>query len=118
MKKSLEELNQLKASFDDVVKAYKTELETKGSQPTDTEKMIYEMVSYVHQRINRFQDDFYSYAYEHSRGHIPPIQDAGKMKECLKAIGLSESYEVRTPVVYANNKNGVTAEVNFIPKKV
>ena len=39
--------------------------------------------------------------YKHvNNGHIPAIADAGTMKKVLKSLGLSDSFEVRTPSVY------------------
>jgi hypothetical protein len=35
-----------------------------------------------------------------SKGHLPPIADAGMMKKVLKSLGLEESYEVKAPTIY------------------
>jgi hypothetical protein len=118
MQTKLKELNELKASFEKLNEVYKTKMETKAAEPSDMEKMMYEMISYVHQRINRFQDDMYSYMYDHQKGHLPAIKDAGMMEDCLKKMGLGNSFEVRKPVIYANTKYGIVAEVPFAEKKV
>lgn len=113
MENKLKELNELKASFDKISDVYKQKMETKAAEPSEMEKMMYEMISYVHQRINRFQDDFYNYAYNHSLGHIPAIKDAGMMEECLKKMGLGNSFQVKKPVIYANTKNGLEVQLSY-----
>lgn len=37
---------------------------------------------------------------EHMKGHLPPILDAGKMEGAIKALGMSDSYEVKKVQVF------------------
>jgi hypothetical protein len=37
---------------------------------------------------------------EHQRGHIPAVQDVGKMKQIIETLGLSESYDVAKKTIY------------------
>lgn len=53
-------------------------------------KWVKEDLNYLRERLNKHIDN----------GHLPPISDAGKMKGALKALGMSDSYQVQTPSVY------------------
>lgn len=37
---------------------------------------------------------------EHKKGHLPPINDAGKMEAALKTLGMADSCKVEKPSVY------------------
>lgn len=111
MQKSITELNQIKASFDKLDAQIKTKMEDKANQPSDLERDMYQMISYIHTRINYLQEDFYHYTSQHQKGHLPPITDAGKLEEALQKMGLGDSYQVIKPVVFAStSKNGQVVE--------
>lgn len=38
--------------------------------------------------------------YNHLKGHLPSINDAGKMEKALKNLGLEDSYNVVKPSIY------------------
>ena len=48
--------------------------------------------------------------WEHKQGHIPAINDAGKMEQALRALGLGDSYEVVKPTVYLKASAGGTLD--------
>lgn len=90
-------------------------------QPTpsfdDVHEMIRNMSSfydrelmYMYKYMDRVSSEFYEYMWEHEKGHIPAISDAGKMKEVLNTLGMGDSYEVRKPIisVASDKKTGST----------
>ena len=97
------EIQELRASVEELTKQYK---EIKASPEhdqkiTDVEDLIWRLTSYVHQRISNLEDSFYIYQWDHSKGHIPAVHSAGKMKDVLKTLGLDSDYEVYKPMVMA-----------------
>ena len=38
--------------------------------------------------------------YNHLKGHLPSINDAGRMEKALKSLGLEDSYKVNKPTIY------------------
>jgi len=66
-----------------------------------------EDIDIMQRYIYRLEGEMYDMFYEHTKGHLPPIKDAGKMQEALRAIGLGESFEVRKPTVTLARVNGV-----------
>jgi hypothetical protein len=50
---------------------------------------------YFYRAISNLENRFW----EHSKGHIPAIRDAGKMEEVLKILSLDSSFKVEKPYV-------------------
>jgi len=55
---------------------------------------------YIHDRINRLQQALYSHT---EKGHLPPIEGAGRMQKALKAVGLDDDYQVQKKTIYADD---------------
>lgn len=90
-------------SFESIADAY-GEKEEKPCCMSDVYNVMRSLSSEYEYQLKWIREDL-SYMrealYKHtSSGHLPPIQDAGKMKEALKKLGLGDSYEVKTPEVY------------------
>ncbi len=91
---------QIKAAKE--VKADGMEMEKEGECRCDElEDIMFQLIGYVHNRISYLEDGFYTYAYEHQKGHLPAIMGAGKMEECLKTMGLEKDYQVMKPMIAA-----------------
>jgi hypothetical protein len=80
------------------------------SDPMPSFNDVHEMISsyseyyerelrYMYKYMSRIQGEMYSYMWEHEKGHLPSINDAGRMEKALNILGLGESYEVRKPTI-------------------
>jgi hypothetical protein len=90
-------------SFESIADAY-GEKEEKPCCMSDVYNIMRSVASeyeyqlkWMREDINYMREALYKHT---SSGHLPAIQDAGKMKEALKKLGLGDSYEVQTPTVY------------------
>lgn len=105
------ELQELRASVENLTKKYKEmrampemdmpDDDKMGKMKRDMEDMMISMMNYTHSRISYLENAFYDYETVHQKGHLPPILGAGKMEECLKTMGLDKDYEVYKPMVAA-----------------
>ena len=81
-------------------------------EPEETEKeakseyMTYADMENYHKSMSyemKFMREDIAYMYkglaEHKKGHLPAINDAGKMKEALETLGLGDSYDVQKPTI-------------------
>lgn len=76
-------------------------------------------LDYIHQRINRMEDSFYNYTYEHSKGHPMALKTASNVEKYLKACGMDNDYNVQKPVVWvASSNRGDEIVANFVKPKV
>ncbi|MDB4314425.1 hypothetical protein N9955_00070 [bacterium] len=58
------------------------------------DEFAYQM-KWVREDLAYFEKSFY----EHKKGHLPSISDAGKMEGALKALGLGDSFRVDKPSI-------------------
>lgn len=107
------ELQEIRANVDVLVQKYK---KIKADMPVspdscgddthdqmmrDMQDTMYQMLSYVHQRISNAEDTFYNYTSDHQLGHLPSIKGAEKMQTALKVLKLDGDYEVYKPMIAA-----------------
>lgn len=60
------------------------------------EELDYRM-KWANARISELESMFY----QHKKGHLPPINDAGKLEKALEILDLKDSYDIVKPVVWA-----------------
>jgi hypothetical protein len=76
---------------------------------------LYNYISYLEKRMWENSSYANEWQYKHQEGHLPKLQ-AGGIEKLLKAAGESENFDVIKRVVYASDKNGVTALVDLTSK--
>lgn len=86
--------------------AYEVKSEYEEKEPLSMENVysiVRSMYSESEYQIKYLREDM-GYMREslskHMRNHLPSIADAGKMKAAIKALGLEDSFQVATPVVW------------------
>lgn len=95
----LQELRQNLASLDDQMKQAKADMSS-DDKYTAMFEYLYQSISRTREYLYELEDALYNHS-SPSNGHIPKIKGAGKMEGALKALGISEDYEVQKPTIYA-----------------
>lgn len=119
-KKVLSELKSALAELEKGAKELKAQISSPGQDPNaspedwrDKHRQLVDflgnVVGTLHNRISSLADNMYAgdeYLHkrmdDHMKGHIPPIEGAGKMNKALKALGMDEDYACMKKTVYAN----------------
>jgi hypothetical protein len=73
------------------------------SQNKELYDSMYRMCDGIYSYIDRVASNLYNHTDPAS--HIPPIKGAGQMNKALKALGMSEDYEVKPKVIYSSRNN-------------
>lgn len=108
----LADLNKIKADMGEM-EDESPDMEEKMQGMMDAMSRIYVNLS---DRISYLSDRFSQYAYDHNKGHLPPIKSASTMAKALKALGMEGDYEINKPwVSVAKNSKGIVSVVaNFV----
>lgn len=61
-------------------------------------------IKWIQSEIRYLENAFY----EHEKGHLPPINSAGKMEQALTVLGVSDDYQVSKPIVRSFATRGAT----------
>lgn len=107
----LEKLKQAMASIEVKMKEVKADME-EGPDSVDSKMssmMGYccDMVNNLRQYVYRVEDAMYSKFSDHSIGHLPPINGAGKMEKALEKLGIAEDYNISKPTIWVSaSRNG------------
>lgn len=108
------ELQELRANTEELVKKYK-EIKAMPSDVVspdynnrmqDMKDMIFNMISYLHTRINNLEDGFYQYKWDHAQNHLPNPSTPSDMQTALDNLGLAKDFEVKKRAIYASTKCG------------
>lgn len=108
------ELQELRANVEVLTNKYKQLKADAPAQPSvsaddqrmcDMEDAMYQMVSYIHNRVSGLEDNFYNYQYQHAQNHLPNPATPSDMQAALDALGLSKDYEVKRRIIMASSKN-------------
>lgn len=78
---------------------------------------MHDMISNIHQRIDRHGDALYNHM---TAGHLPPIKSPSQMEAALKKLGLENDYVVHKPYIsVASNqtKKGLEITASFKSEK-
>lgn len=120
MKEFKKQLGDLEASFASFQKKYE---ESKGydsscdSPEKHMEDALYSMMVYTDKRLREvvsYISHVEEALYQHkSAGHLPQIKSAGKMKNALDILGISDDYEVVKPVIFAKSKYGLEVQATY-----
>jgi len=73
---------------------------------SDELKKVYETIYSILDRFDRRINYIWSEIYAHYKGHLPSVPSVEQMKKAVKALGLSEEYEVQSKVIFANGPRG------------
>jgi hypothetical protein len=76
---------------------------------------LYNYITYLEKRMWENSSYANEWQYKHQEGHLPKLQ-AGGIEKLLKAAGEDQNYSVQKRVVFASDKNGVTALVDLTSK--
>lgn len=122
-----EDFEKLQQSFATEKKKYE---ESKGysdtKQPSDDP--MYNMMrymdsslSYIYDRINGMDNDFYDYKNTHKNGHLPKMTPTA-MAKMLKMCGMDEDYEIIKPTINmskasVDKRGNIIVESNWADKK-
>ena len=121
--KNKEELTKLNQSFAALNDGFKNLISERKQAKADMggekddDKMgemmdyMHSLFSNVHSRIYAMEDNFYSYAAQHDKGHIPPLSPS-QMNKMLKGCDANEDYVAQPKVIYASKgKNYLEVEM-------
>ena len=127
--KHIMDLNTTKVKREELVKQF-TESHAKlktlkadlsnVEDPAVTKEMVNQIFSEMDylfsvtmRRVNDMEDNFYNFAYEHLKNHVPQLTTASSLEKFLESVGLQDDYDVVKPklTVRASKNKGVTIEV-------
>lgn len=74
-------------------------------------KSINDLYNMNYRLSSRLSEELYTYAYNHQKGHLPPINSASKMEEALKILNLEDEYNYVKPTYYMASKNTIIANL-------
>lgn len=115
MNEKLKKLKELQQAFAAAQKKFQ---ESKAYGPDcseqDTNEALCSMFQNLSDRISYIAESFWDYTYEHSKGHIPPINSVSGMEKALKVLGLADDYDVYKPMIsVAREARGIVAYASY-----
>jgi hypothetical protein len=106
---AIEKLKKAKADMGET----ETEDESEGPDTEELMNMCYSMFRNLADRIYYLGEDFYKYAGEHSKGHLPPVKTVTGMQKALKALGMEGDYEINKPWISVASSRGTNIVAEF-----